>query len=160
MATFKKYLCTTLLLFMVGTMAAHVDGQDKIRLKDYQWKHRLILAFSPSAQHPGHKALEKEIAVQAEEVMDRDLLVFHFLETGEIRLGEISLPTGSGDYFRENFSIRPGRFTVLLIGKDGGVKLRREGGVELDEILSLIDTMPMRQREMREKAAAEVTTNE
>ena len=155
MATSKKYLCTTILLFVVVTMAAQANGQDKIRLKDYQWKHRLILAFSPSAQHPGHKALEKEIAVQAEEVMDRDLLVFQILESGETKLGNSSLPESSGNYLREKFSIKSGIFTVLLIGKDGGVKLRREGGVELDEILSLIDTMPMRQREMREKLQQE-----
>ena len=132
-------------------MAANVDAQDKIRLKDYQWKNRLILAFSPSPEDTGYRALEKEIAVQAEEIIDRDLLVFHILETGEIKLGESSLQTGAGDYLRKIFSIRPGTFTVLLIGKDGGVKLRREGGVELDEIFSLIDTMPMRQREMKEK---------
>ena len=152
MATSRKWLCTTLLLFVVVTMSAQANGQDEIRLKDYQWKNRLILAFSPSAEDPGYKALEKEIAVQAEEVIDRDLLVCHILQTGEIRLGESSLPTGSGDHLRESFAIRPGRFTVLLIGKDGGVKLRREGGVKLGEIFSLIDTMPMRQREMREKS--------
>ena len=45
--------------------------------------------------------------------------------------------------FREN---EPSR--VLLIGKDGGVKLR---GDELDvqRIFDLIDTMPMRIREMK-----------
>ncbi|MGD8687139.1 MAG: DUF4174 domain-containing protein [Syntrophobacterales bacterium] len=155
MATGRKYLCTTLLLFVVGTMAAQGNGQDKIRLKDYQWKNRLILAFSPSTKDKGYRAFAKDIALQAEEVIDRDLLVFHILETGEIRLGETSLPTGSGNYIRESFSIRPGRFTVLLIGKDGGVKLRREGGVELGEIFSLIDSMPMRQREMREKIQQE-----
>ena len=152
MTTAKKYLCATLLLLMMATMAAQANGQDKIRLKDYQWKNRLILAFSPSAEDTGYRAFTKDIALQDEEVIDRDLLVFHILETGEIRLGETSLPTGSGDYLRENFSIRSGRFTVLLIGKDGGVKLRREGGVKLGEIFSLIDTMPMRQREMREKS--------
>jgi hypothetical protein len=152
MATLKKYLCKTLLFFVVGTVAAQANGEDKIRLKDYQWKNRLILAFSPSTKDPGYRALAKEIAVQAEEVVDRDLLVFHILEAGKIKSGESSLQVGSGDYLRESFAIRPGTFTVLLIGKDGGVKLRREGGVELDEIFSLIDTMPMRQREMRAKS--------
>lgn len=152
MAAFKRYLCKTLLILVVSTMAAQANGQDKIRLNGYQWKHRLILAFSPSTEDPGYRAFAKEIAVQAEEVIERDLLVFHILETGEIKLGESSLQAGSGDYLRESFSISPGRFTVLLIGKDGGVKLRREGGVELNEIFSLIDTMPMRQREMKEKS--------
>ncbi|MCG6945551.1 MAG: DUF4174 domain-containing protein [Deltaproteobacteria bacterium] len=152
MTTFKKYPFKTLLLIMVVAMAVQAKGQDKIRLKDYQWKNRLILAFSPSTKDKGYRAFAKDIALQAEEVVDRDLLVFHILETGEIKLGESSLQTGAGDYLRESFSIRSGTLTVLLIGKDGGVKLRREGGVELNQIFSLIDTMPMRQREMREKS--------
>ena len=84
--------------------------------------------------------------------MDRDLLVCHIFESGETKLGHCPLSESSGDYLREKFSIKSSIFTVLLIGKDGGLKLRREGGVELDEIFSLIDTMPMRQREMREKS--------
>ena len=40
-------------------------------------------------------------------------------------------------------------FEVLLIGKDGGVKLRRRGPVDPAELSSLIDTMPMRQQEMK-----------
>jgi len=44
-----------------------------------------------------------------------------------------------------------GTFMVVLIGKDGGEKLRREEGATLGEIFGLIDTMPMRRREMRGK---------
>ena len=40
-------------------------------------------------------------------------------------------------------------FEVLLVGKDGGVKLRRETAVAPSEITALIDTMPMRRAEMR-----------
>ncbi len=40
-------------------------------------------------------------------------------------------------------------FEVLLVGKDGGVKLRREQPVAASEIVALIDTMPMRRQEMR-----------
>ncbi|TJZ93763.1 DUF4174 domain-containing protein [Paracoccus gahaiensis] len=36
---------------------------------------------------------------------------------------------------------------VLLIGKDGGIKLDRDGPVTPDEIIALIDSMPMRRRE-------------
>ena len=155
MTTFKKYLFATLLLLVVVTMAAQGNGQDRIRLKDYQWRNRLILAFSSSAEDYGRRALEKEIANRAEEVIDRDLLVFQILESGETKLGNSSLPESSGNYLREKFSIKSGTFTVLLIGKDGGVKLRKEGEVELGEIFSLIDSMPMRQREMREKSQQE-----
>lgn len=40
-------------------------------------------------------------------------------------------------------------FRVLLIGKDGGVKLDRDQTVSVEEIIALIDSMPMRQREMQ-----------
>jgi len=39
-------------------------------------------------------------------------------------------------------------FEVLLVGKDGGIKLRRDKPVAASEITALIDTMPMRQFEM------------
>jgi hypothetical protein len=42
-------------------------------------------------------------------------------------------------------------FEVLLVGKDGGVKLRRDRLVSPSGIIALIDTMPMRQEEMRRK---------
>jgi hypothetical protein len=40
-------------------------------------------------------------------------------------------------------------FTYLLIGKDGGVKARAREAVPLDEVFRQIDSMPMRQQEMR-----------
>jgi hypothetical protein len=40
-------------------------------------------------------------------------------------------------------------FLVLLVGKDGGVKLRRGTPLATAEINALIDTMPMRQNEMK-----------
>lgn len=40
-------------------------------------------------------------------------------------------------------------FEVLLVGKDGTVKLRSDKPVAASEINALIDTMPMRQEEMR-----------
>lgn len=40
-------------------------------------------------------------------------------------------------------------FQVLLIGRDGGVKLRRDSPVDGSEIAALIDTMPMRRNEMK-----------
>ena len=40
-------------------------------------------------------------------------------------------------------------FEVLLVGLDGGIKLRQDQLVTTDKLFNLIDSMPMRQREMR-----------
>jgi hypothetical protein len=43
----------------------------------------------------------------------------------------------------------PNDFAVLLVGKDGGVKLSSERPVLTENLSALIDTMPMRRREMK-----------
>jgi hypothetical protein len=40
-------------------------------------------------------------------------------------------------------------FEVLVVGKDGGIKLRHDKPVAVSEITALIDTMPMRRDEMK-----------
>ncbi len=45
-------------------------------------------------------------------------------------------------------------FAVTLIGKDGGEKLRRSTPLASEELFALVDTMPMRRAEMRERPPA------
>jgi hypothetical protein len=56
---------------------------------------------------------------------------------------------------RRRFHIRPNDFTVILIGKDGGEKLRSRQPISLDTLRSTIDAMPMRQEEMRSQTKAQ-----
>ncbi len=42
-------------------------------------------------------------------------------------------------------------FTFLLVGKDGGEKLRSKSMVTKEKLFSIIDAMPMRQAEMKQK---------
>ncbi len=72
-------------------------------------------------------------------------------QTGENRLANLPLNKEQGISLRKKFSIMPGQHMVILIGKDGELKLRKQLPVELSEIFSVIDAMPMRQREMRER---------
>jgi hypothetical protein len=52
---------------------------------------------------------------------------------------------------QKRFDVSPKSFAVVLVGKDGGVKLKRNVKVRLEEVFTLIDSMPMRQDEMRQK---------
>ena len=53
------------------------------------------------------------------------------------------------DEMSQQFVVSSSGFQLLLLGKDGGVKLR-SSTASLEDIFSLIDTMPMRRREMRD----------
>jgi len=45
-------------------------------------------------------------------------------------------------------------FASILVGKDGGVKLRSNAPVSAERLSNVIDAMPMRRREMREQNGA------
>jgi NADH dehydrogenase [ubiquinone] 1 alpha subcomplex assembly factor 1 len=131
--------------------AENVESKGKMALSDYLWKNRLLLIFSPSELHPDYKAQKKELEEQMAEVEDRDLVVFEIFEKGEDRIIGSPVTYTAGESLRERFNVKPGQLTVILIGKDGGEKLRSTGHIPFEEVFSLIDSMPMRQAEMRER---------
>jgi hypothetical protein len=130
---------------------AHSREVNPVDLKQYRWQNRLLLIFAPAADHPAYRSLADALRREPDEVRDRDLLVFSLLEQGESRLGDARLDKAAVAALTKRFAVKPGAFTVILIGKDGGEKLRRAESVTLGEIFARIDTMPMRRQEMREK---------
>ena len=79
----------------------------------------------------------KQIAQFECEFRDRDLI-------------HIDLIAGSHDFrvLSQKFSVSSNDFKLVLIGKDGEVKLRTSNP-SLEAVMTLIDSMPMRQRERR-----------
>jgi hypothetical protein len=133
-----------------GAMGGVAGGQEKemFELKSFQWENRILLIFAPSAEDPVCRSLAAELNAQIAGVRERDLLIGEFFEAGANRFAGASLAPESAEALRRQFSVRKGTPTVILIGKDGEVKLRREGSVQAAEIFALIDSMPMRQKEM------------
>ncbi|MDX1588299.1 MAG: DUF4174 domain-containing protein [Oleiphilaceae bacterium] len=116
-------------------------------LADLQWKHRIILV-NASGPSQAETAVETLRSARGE-VEDRDILWFVVTDN--------SLASNRPDpgkamerSVRETLTSRSGGQSVILIGKDGGVKDRSES-LDLERIFSVIDRMPMRVREMRQK---------
>ena len=107
-------------------------------LKDHLWKNRVIITFSASVKEPERLALQKQMEEKACAFTDRNLV-------------HIDLLQGSEDFdeMSQQFAVSSSGFQLLLLGKDGGVKLR-SSTASLEDIFSLIDTMPMRRSEMRD----------
>jgi hypothetical protein len=94
---------------------------------------------------------KQDLASGAQEVIERDLMILEILEHGESRASDRILSERAAEGIRSGFGVRSGRFQVFLIGKDGGVKLRSEQPVPVQDIFGLIDSMPMRRQEMDSK---------
>ena len=103
----------------------------------YRWKSRVIVALTPSATDPN---------------LDRQRRLYHDMGHGarerDLVLVEAVGPSPAAAALRRRFDVVSG-FTALLIGKDGGEKLRSDTPVGPADLFPLIDTMPMRQQEMR-----------
>ena len=107
-------------------------------LKDYLWTNRVIITFSNSEANLERHLLIQQIAQFQCEYKIRNLV-------------HIDLIQGTDQYKRmsQKFSISGGsEFRLLLVGKDGEVKLNTKNS-DLREVFSLIDTMPMRKREIQ-----------
>ncbi len=140
------------LWWAMGITAGSVGAQDSaaVDLSQYQWQQRLLLIFTPAADFPAYQALLQQLDQKCTGVLDRDLLVFRLVNRGQSRMGEGELSPAAAEPLRRRFGVRPDEFRVVLIGKDGGVKLST-GSADLTDIFGLIDSMPMRQRERQER---------
>ena len=119
-----------LLSFMTIMIPKELQG---IELNQYLWKNRIILTFADDEDHPGLIKLKAEMKENECEILNRDLLHFHFSNDGK-----------TGNHITTNDQ----SFRILLIGKDGGIKYESNQYVSLIQLFKLIDSMPMRQDEM------------
>ena len=120
-------------------------------LAQFQWKNRLLFLFAEDANNPFFKNLQSQIRAQKAEVDDRDLIVFEVPAQGPARMNTSPLNKKEADSIRNHFAVPSNAFNLILVGKDGGIKLKRSDPVDLREVFGLIDSMPMRQREMQQK---------
>lgn len=80
---------------------------------------------------------------------DRDLLLFT-LHQNSVMLNGKSSPFDVRE-IRTHFNISTDQFQVLLVGKDGGIKVSLYEITEAGTFFKLIDSMPMRKWEMKKK---------
>jgi hypothetical protein len=127
---FTFFLIAITAICMLGSLHAEP-------LSQYLWKRRVVLSFSAAESTPERISLLKQIEQYQCEFDDRQMV-------------HIDLIAGSTDHLllSRQFSIPDMDFNLVLLGKDGDVKLLTSQP-SLENLLTLIDTMPMRQRELR-----------
>jgi hypothetical protein len=152
MGRFTQYTKVLLVAAVISSALLVHDRKDApMDLAQFQWERRLLFLFAPDASHPHFNRLQSEITKQPYEVEDRDLVIFEILEQGPSRMNTTPLDRQTANSIRDHFDVPQRLFTLILVGKDGGVKLKRNDQVDLADVFGLIDSMPMRQNEMQQK---------
>ena len=123
-------------------LAVSLSTMNAKNLDELRWKERVLLIYAPVGS-------EKQLGRQ------EALLRLHDVELAERDVTQIVVRAPAGNpQIAKRFKLSGAGFTVVLIGKDSGEKLRSHDIVLPETICRLIDSMPMGQEEMRERASA------
>ncbi len=116
--------------------------------EDVRWNNRLLVI---SGKDHDAKTQCEHVRAEAEGMLERDLIAIDASgDTADLLAGaRDDLPTAR--ILRDRFSLPTDTFQVVLVGKDGEVKERRSDHFEIQELFRIIDAMPMRMQEMRER---------
>jgi len=136
---------------LVLSLLRPAASADSTLLDGYTWRNRLLLVFSPDTDHPEFIAQNRIFAAVQSELQDRNLLVLRMIPDEPIKIDNKTSVGSSSKTIYRNFSIELEDFRVLLIGKDGTLKLTQTRAVKSSELFNLVDAMPMRRMEMQSK---------
>lgn len=126
------------LSFLLCSTSSQADNGEIFRsltpetanLHQYQWHYRPLVIFAPSEKDVNYVQQMKILEDAKAELVDRDIIVFS--DTSPASKGQL------------RSQLEPKGFEVVLVGKDGGMKLREQQPISSEALLSTIDSMPMR----------------
>ena len=113
-----------------------VDALD-VDLEALKWRARAVIVLANSPFDPLFIQQVDLLARGAEELAQRDVIVI--TDTNPDTPSDLRL------------KLRPRAFMMVLIGKDGQIKLRKPAPWDVREISRSIDKTPLRQQEVRDR---------
>ena len=117
-------------------------------LQDLQWKNRILIIQTDTAL----KTISLLLKEQENALNDRDLITINLSKKSTKLTNGVVLSEKERAALRSKFKLTNSKKSqFILIGKDSGEKARQSNTLNLQELFALIDTMPMRKAEIRNK---------
>ena len=110
---------------------------DAVDLESLIWVKRPVIVFADSPSDPRFIQQMEFIEERLADLEERDVIVL--------------TDTARGEDTALRLKLRPRGFMMVMIGKDGTVYLRKPLPWDVREISRVIDKMPMRQQEVRDR---------
>ncbi len=122
----------------------NVNAQD---LSKHQWKDRLVLIISEEKTEKFQQQLT-EFQKHQQALNERKLVIYQILpEKYSTGIEEENWKSSTELY--KKYKAEKSDFRVMLIGLDVGEKLEQTEVLSIEKLFNTIDSMPMRQAEMR-----------
>ena len=117
-------------------------------LQDLQWKNRILIIQTDTTL----KTISLILKEQENALNDRDLITINLSKKSTKLTNGVELSEKERAALRSKFKLTNSKKSqFILIGKDSGEKARQSNTLNLQELFALIDTMPMRKAEIRNK---------
>ncbi|MBT9385551.1 DUF4174 domain-containing protein [Pseudooceanicola sp. CBS1P-1] len=104
-------------------------------LDPMRWQKRPVLIFAPSESDPAYREQRALLEAAQPALQERDIVVLSDTDPA------------AGGALRKRLD--PQGFTVMLVGKDGGIKITERTPLSVERLVETIDRMPMRRREVQ-----------
>jgi len=130
----------------------NLNGQN---LEQHEWKDRILIINAESEASKTYQNQIEELRNSSSALKERKLVIYQVIgnkyelvdfDTKEIKAGGKISENMGVDILTDTVP-----FEIILIGLDGGIKLRKADIIRKEELFNLIDSMPMRSSELRNK---------
>lgn len=123
-------------------------------LAKHKWKHRIVVIVSQTEESEAFQTQIKELNQLGDELADRKIVIYQVLPT-QYKISNYQDNTHhdwiSSTALFDKFNNESKVFKAILIGLDGDVKIETSEIITASELFSTIDSMPMRQTELRDQ---------
>ncbi|MBJ7340508.1 DUF4174 domain-containing protein [Mycolicibacterium sp.] len=142
-----RRLALILIVFTLSSALGSVTAM-AAELSDYRWQRRPLLVFAPTVNDPRVVETLSRIEASRCDFVTRDMVLGLVMSQGNSTLDGQAISSEQSRRLLRQYGIDEGAFSVVLIGKDGGEKLRVDEVPDLPAIYAVIDGMPMRSHEI------------
>ena len=145
----KYFLIITSLSFIIFINCS--GNNVKLDLKSFEWENRVLIVSGNGSKYQNQF---DNLEGNKNEYTERDMVVI-LINKDESKISYDGLNVLNKLDYESTFSIRKrfnfDNFNLILIGKDGGVKYNNNEPVKINKIFEIIDKMPMRMQEIKER---------
>jgi hypothetical protein len=130
-----------------SSTSARSPSQDANPLLAERWKTRPLVIVAPSATDPTLVRMQDILQTPANQAAFKEREMVLYVVVGDrARRDDAWLSAEQARAIRSAMDVSANApATVLLVGMDGGVKMREEGVIDASTLFGTIDQMPMRQ---------------
>ncbi|MDF1697577.1 MAG: DUF4174 domain-containing protein [Saprospiraceae bacterium] len=148
----KNIFIKTISMMMCISISTQFMAQ---HIANHQWKNRVLVVYTLDFGTIEYINQFNEFKDKDEALQDRKLILYEIVKDS-IRMVSNHNSRDESPWLPlhkkwAQYTNKKDKFQITLIGLDGGIKLKQSNVLKTEELFRIIDSMPMRRAEMRNK---------